>query len=162
MRRVLCDVAQPEVIAYAGTVRDRRLAGDLRVLPSVGRWSVGPVGIFSDCSTRELGRIARAGDVVEVDDGRFLQEGSRLRWVYAVLDGSLALTVADRSFIAVRGGVVGARSAITGDAPDADIVAMTRASVYVTTAREFVGLFRELRGLSEGLARAFAHEPGLP
>jgi CRP-like cAMP-binding protein len=115
---------------------------------------LGNVGIFSSCGPRELQRISRHGTTVAVGTGAVIQSaGTPLKWVYAVLDGSVAANVDGDESLVGGGGAIGVRSALAGERAPTEIVALTRTTLFVLGVREFLGLVTGLPGLGAGVAR---------
>jgi len=117
-------------------------------------------GVFGACSTQELYRIQGRGDVVAVEGGKLVQEAARLQWVYIAFDGTLAIVGGEHACVVDSGGVIGARTALVGDPPTVSVTALTDATFFVTTTREFLGLLHRSPGLGFGIARHLAAEPG--
>lgn len=117
-------------------------------------------GVFGACSTQELYRIQRQGDVVEVEGGVVVQEASRLQWVYIPLGGTLTMTAGEQVCVVGSSGVIGARTALIGNPPTVSVVALANATFFVTTTRKFLGLLHRSPGLGFGIARHLAEEPG--
>jgi CRP-like cAMP-binding protein len=92
--------------------------------------------------------------IVAVEAGAMVQPaGTRLQWIYLVLDGEVAVGFDRDDRLIGAGGVIGARSALAGDRAPAEIVALTRTTLFVLGLREFLGLLSSLPGLGFGVAR---------
>ena len=122
---------------------------------------IGSSGLLAACSRRELAQIARRCDVVEVEGGVPVQALQPLHWIYLVMDGLLAASNSESSFIVGSDGAIGVRSAMACRMPLVSIVAMNDSTLLTMPIPDFVGLVGTLRGLTLGTARHLARGPAL-
>jgi hypothetical protein len=73
---------------------------------------IGSSDLFAGCCRRELAQITRRCDVVEVEGGVPVQDHQPLHWIYVVMDGLLAASNSESSFIVGSDGAIGVRSAM--------------------------------------------------
>ncbi|HET6811209.1 MAG TPA: S16 family serine protease [Acidimicrobiales bacterium] len=79
--------------------------------------------VFAGCDRRQLGRLARWGDVVQVDEGEVVLREDHADWWFAVvLDGALSLTRAGRPVATVGVGQHVGADAIVGLRPQPNTV----------------------------------------
>ena len=116
-------------------------------------------GPFASCSARELDRVNRRGDVVEIPADTVVQAPTLLHWVYVVFDGVLAVDTGATALLVQEGGAIGVRGALLGGTVAVSITALLDSTFYVTTNREFAALARGLRGVALGAARHLDDRP---
>jgi CRP/FNR family transcriptional regulator, cyclic AMP receptor protein len=100
------------------------------------------VGLFADCSTRELQGIARICTREQVDEGAVLtKQGDPGRECFVIADGSAAVLIESREVATVGpGDCVGELSLLDGGRRTATVIARTPMTLYVLTAAEFRSL----------------------
>jgi CRP-like cAMP-binding protein len=117
---------------------------------------LGDVALFRTCSTTELCRVRRNGDIAKVRAQTTIQSDASLDWVYVVLDGTVRLTELGQHVLLGPGDVAGACSSLAGTRPRVDMVAVTDVTLFVLGRREFLGLARNMPGLGFGVAQFLA------
>lgn len=97
------------------------------------------VPLFESCSKRELGRVAKAGRVIDVADGTLIADQGQLgREAYVILDGNVAVKRANRKIAEIGAGdVVGELSLLDHGPRTASVVAMGDCSLFVLDSKEF-------------------------
>jgi CRP/FNR family transcriptional regulator, cyclic AMP receptor protein len=97
------------------------------------------VPLFESCSKRELGRVAKAGRVVEVDDGNLIaDQGQMGREAFVILSGQVAIKRGGRKIADMgRGDVVGELSLLDHGPRTASVVATTDCKLFVLEQKEF-------------------------
>lgn len=97
------------------------------------------VPLFESCSKRELGRIAKAGRVVDVDDGTLIaDQGQMGREAFVILDGSVAVRRGGRKIADIgHGDVVGELSLLDHGPRTASVVATGDSTLFVLESKEF-------------------------
>jgi CRP/FNR family cyclic AMP-dependent transcriptional regulator len=117
------------------------------------------VGLFADCSTRELQRIARICTRDQADKGTVLtKQGDAGRECFVIADGSAAVEIDGRDVATVGpGDCVGEMALLDGGPRTATVTARTPMTMYVLTAAEFRTLLDAspsiLRKMTMSLAR---------
>jgi CRP/FNR family cyclic AMP-dependent transcriptional regulator len=103
------------------------------------------VPLFSHCSKRELARIARLADEVDLPAGRMLtREGARGREFFVLLEGTAAVRRGARTLPPLGpGDFVGEIALVTDTARTATVTATSPVRALVVTDREFRRLLRE-------------------
>jgi CRP-like cAMP-binding protein len=127
------------------------------------------VGLFADCSTRELEGIARICTSVQVDDGTVLtRQGDPGRECFVIADGSAAVEIDGEEVATVGpGDCVGEMSLLDGGRRTATVIARSPMTLYVLTAAEFRAVLDASlsipRKILTSLARRLRHaEAGRP
>ena len=116
------------------------------------------VPLFSSCSTRDLQKIARAGDEVVMPAGSVIvDQGQTGREAFVILDGT-ALVKRNNKKVAVlsSGAVVGELSLLDHGPRTATVVAETDVSLLVIGQRQFLGVLDEVPALSHKLMSTLA------
>jgi CRP/FNR family cyclic AMP-dependent transcriptional regulator len=117
------------------------------------------VPMFSACSGRELGLIAKYADELEVDAGeQLIKEGEAGREFYVIVEGKASLTRGGREIAVLGpGSYFGELSLLDGQKRDATVTTSTPADLLVVGQREFVTLLQDVpqitRKLLAGMAR---------
>jgi hypothetical protein len=101
-------------------------------------------------------RLVRIGDVVVADAGVVVQPACRPLWVYFVLDGMLAVTCDDGTYVVGAGELVGARAALSGRQPVVGIESLSPCRFFVLASQGFQSMMRQHAGLAFGVARHLA------
>jgi len=116
------------------------------------------VPLFSSCSTRDLQKIARAGDEVVMPAGSVIvDQGQTGREAFVILDGT-ALVKRNNKKVAVlgSGAVVGELSLLDHGPRTATVIAETDVSLLVIGQRQFLGVLDEVPALSHKLMSTLA------
>lgn len=119
------------------------------------------VGLFSACTNKELGEIAKLVDEVEVDEGTVLtKEGSSGREFFAIADGTAEVTLREEKLAELGPGQFFGEMALLDQGPrSATVTAATDMKLYALDARRFSTLLdrhpavarKILRGLAQRL-----------
>jgi CRP-like cAMP-binding protein len=116
------------------------------------------VPLFSSCSTRDLQKIARAGDEVVMPAGSVIvDQGQTGREAFVILSGT-ALVKRNNKKVAVlgSGAVVGELSLLDHGPRTATVVAETDVSLLVIGQRQFLGVIDEVPALGHKLMSTLA------
>jgi CRP-like cAMP-binding protein len=116
------------------------------------------VPLFSSCSTRDLQKIAKAGDEVVMPAGSVIvDQGQTGREAFVILDGT-ALVKRNNKKVAVlgSGAVVGELSLLDHGPRTATVVAETDVSLLVIGQRQFLGVIDEVPALAHKLMSTLA------
>ena len=116
------------------------------------------VPLFSSCSTRDLQKIAKAGDEVVMPAGSVIvDQGQTGREAFVILDGT-ALVKRNNKKVAVlgSGAVVGELSLLDHGPRTATVVAETDVSLLVIGQRQFLCVIDEVPALSHKLMATLA------
>lgn len=116
------------------------------------------VPLFAACSKKDLEKIARATDEIEVDAGRVLcQEGQTGREFFLILAGKAAVKRGNRKITTLGTGQYFGEMALLDHGPrSASVIADTPMSLLVLGQREFGGLIDEVPGLAHKLLASMA------
>jgi CRP/FNR family cyclic AMP-dependent transcriptional regulator len=117
------------------------------------------VPMFSACSRKDLGLIAKYADELEVDAGEVVvREGDAGREFYVVVEGKAKVTRNGREIAVLGpGSYFGELSLLDGQKRDASVTTTTPADLLVVGIREFATLLEDVpqitRKLLAGMAR---------
>lgn len=120
---------------------------------------LGQVPMFSACSRKDLGLIARYADELSVDAGQqLIGEGETGREFYVIVEGKASVTRKGREIATLGpGSYFGELSLLDGQRRDATVKTTTPADLLVIGTREFVTLLEDIpqitRKLLAGMAR---------
>lgn len=108
------------------------------------------VPLFSACSKRELGKIAKAGDELTVDDGFVLtSQGDAGRECYVIVEGKAIVRRGNRKVATLGpGDCVGELALLDHGPRTATVVAEGPMTLFVIGARQFAGVIDEVPALS--------------
>ena len=115
--------------------------------------------MFSACSGKDLGLIARYADELSVDAGQeIIREGDSGREFYVIVEGKASLTRNGREIAVLGpGSYFGELALLDGQKRDASVTTTTPAELLVVGIREFVTLLEDVpqitRKLLAGMAR---------
>jgi CRP-like cAMP-binding protein len=120
--------------------------------------SLAQVPLFSSMSKRDLQKIAKASDEVDVPSGRVLiEQGTRGREAFVVIDGSATVKRNGRKVATVGPGAhFGELALLDGGTRTATIVADSDMKVLVIGQREFSGVLDEVPGLAHKVLASLA------
>ena len=117
------------------------------------------VPMFSACSRKDLGLIAKYADELNVDaDEVLVREGDTGREFYVVVEGKAKVTRKGREIAVLGpGSYFGELSLLDGEKRDASVTSTTPADLLVVGIREFSTLLEDVpqitRKLLAGMAR---------
>jgi CRP/FNR family transcriptional regulator, cyclic AMP receptor protein len=115
--------------------------------------------MFSACSRKDLGLIARYAEELSVDAGQdLIQEGEAGREFYVIVEGKASLTRRGREVAVLGpGSYFGELALLDGQRRDATVTTTTPTELLVVGIREFVTLLEDVpqitRKLLAGMAR---------
>lgn len=116
------------------------------------------VPLFSACSRKDLGLVARRADEIEVDTGKVLiAEGAHGHEFFVVMDGTADVTRNNKKVATLGPGTSFGELALLDKEPrNATVVATTPMRLVVLGQREFGGLLDEVPGFSRKLLAGMA------
>lgn len=114
--------------------------------------------LFSACSKRELSKLARASDELEVDGGRVLvDQGEAGREAFVVLDGTATVKRNNRKIATLGPGDHFGELALLDRGPrTASVVADGPMRLLVLSSRDFGGVLDEVPSIAHKLMAALA------
>jgi CRP/FNR family transcriptional regulator, cyclic AMP receptor protein len=117
------------------------------------------VPLFSAASRKDLQRIARASDEIDVKAGRVLVEQGRLgHEFFLILDGKASVRRNNRKIAELGAGQYFGELSLLDKGPrDATVVADTDMKLLVLGQREFLGVLDDVPSLSYKILRIMAH-----
>src|SRR3954465_8146922 len=120
---------------------------------------LGDVPLFSACSRKDLQRIAKASDEVEVKAGRVLvDQGRPGHEFFLILEGTATVRRNNRKVAQLGPGqYFGELSLLDRGPRTASVVADTDMRVLVLGQREFLGVLDDVPGLAYKILRIMAH-----
>lgn len=124
------------------------------MLPAMRRESyldhLASVPLFSACSKRELGKIAKAGDELTVDAGHTLTvQGDAGREAYVIVDGTATVKRGSRKIATVGpGDAVGELALLDHGPRTATVTADGPMTLFVLGSRQFAGVVEEVPSLA--------------
>lgn len=116
------------------------------------------VPLFSACSKKDLQKVARASDEIDVPAGKVLcQEGKTGREFFLILEGTALVKRNGRKVASLGKGQFFGEMALLDRGPrSATVEADTDMTLLVLGQREFGGLVDEVAGLAHKLLAAMA------
>jgi CRP-like cAMP-binding protein len=116
------------------------------------------VPLFSACSRKDLQRIAKASDEVEVKAGRTLvDQGKTGHEFFLILDGTATVRANNRKVASLGPGqYFGELSLLSREPRDASVVADTDMKLLILGQREFTGLLDSIPGLASKILAIMA------
>jgi CRP-like cAMP-binding protein len=116
------------------------------------------IPMFSQCSKRELGALARLVEEVDIAEGRVLtREGSPGNEFFAIISGQATVTRKGRRITVLGPGDSFGELALLNPGPrDATVTAVTPMRVAVLGRREFSGALAEVPSLARKIMMAMA------
>jgi len=120
--------------------------------------SLSQVPLFSSMSKKDLQKIAKASDEVDIPSGRVLiEQGTRGREAFVVIDGTATVKRNGRKVATLGPGAhFGELALLDGGSRTATIVADTDMKVLVIGQREFSGVLDEVPGLAHKVLASMA------
>jgi len=108
------------------------------------------IRLFSACTKRDLQKIARATDEIEVEPGRELTvQGEPGHECFVIVDGTASVVIGDRHVAELGpGDHFGELALLDGGPRTATVVALTPMHVLVISQRAFFSLVDEVPGLA--------------
>ena len=116
------------------------------------------VPLFSACSRKDLKRIAKASDEVEVKSGRVLvDQGKTGHEFFLILDGTATVRRNDRKVAELGpGSYFGELALLSREPRDASVVASSDMKLLILGQREFTGLIDSVPGLASKILAIMA------
>ena len=116
------------------------------------------VPLFSALSRKDLQRIAKASDEVDVKAGRVLvDQGKTGHEFFLILDGSASVRRNNRKVATLKAGqYFGELSLLSREPRDASVVADTDMKLLILGQREFTGLLDSVPGLASKILAIMA------
>ena len=116
------------------------------------------VPLFSACSRRELGKIAKAGDELKVKAGHVLtSQGDAGREAYVIVDGTATVKRGNRKVATLGPGESVGELALLDHGPrTATVVADTDMTLFVVGARQFAAVLEDVPTLSRKVMATLA------
>jgi CRP-like cAMP-binding protein len=116
------------------------------------------VPMFSACSRKDLGTVARYADELSVDAGQVLiKEGDAGREFYVIVEGKASLTRGGREIAVLGpGSYFGELALLDGQKRDATVTTSTPTELLVVGIREFATLLEDVPQLSRKLLAGMA------
>ena len=119
---------------------------------------LGDVPLFSACSRKDLQKIAKASDEVEVAAGRVLvDQGKTGHEFFLILDGTATVRANNRKVATLGGGdYFGELALLSREPRDASVTADTDMKLLILGQREFTGLLDSIPGLASKILAIMA------
>ena len=116
------------------------------------------VPLFSSCSTKELERIAKAGDEITVPEGHVLcDQGQTGREAFVILSGSALVKRNGKKITIVGpGSMVGELSLLDHGPRTATVTTNSECTLLVVDQRQFAAVLADVPTLSRKLLAALA------
>lgn len=116
------------------------------------------VSLFSACSGRDLQRIAKASDTVDIESGaQLMDQGEVGRQAFIILEGTAVVRRGGRKVAVLGpGDTAGELSLLDLGPRTASVIATSDMRVLVLTARALTALIDETPGLARKLLAAMA------
>ena len=116
------------------------------------------VALFSSCSTKDLEKIAKAGDEVTLPAGTLVvDQGQTGREAYVILSGSATVKRNGKKVATLSGGsVVGELSLLDHGPRTASVIADTELEVLVIGQRQFLAVIDAIPALAHKLLATLA------
>ena len=116
------------------------------------------VPLFSACSRKDLQKIAKASDEVQVKAGRVLvDQGKTGHEFFLILDGSAVVRANNRKVASLGSGdYFGELALLSREPRDASVTADTDMKLLILGQREFTGLLDTIPGLASKILSIMA------
>ena len=116
------------------------------------------ISLFSALSRKELQRVAKASDVVDVKEGHeLIRQGDVGREMFVIVEGTATVKRNSRKIgTAGPGSAIGELSLLDKGPRTATVTADTDCRVVVLGAREFAGVLDEVPGIAHKIMAALA------
>ena len=116
------------------------------------------VPLFSACSRKDLQKIAKASDEVEVKAGRVLvDQGKTGHEFFLILDGQASVRANNRKVASLGpGNYFGELALLSREPRDASVIADSDMKLLILGQREFTGLLDSIPGLASKILATMA------
>ncbi|MFM9036892.1 MAG: cyclic nucleotide-binding domain-containing protein [Actinomycetota bacterium] len=116
------------------------------------------VALFSSCSTKDLEKIAKAGDEVTLDAGSVIvDQGQTGREAFVIISGSATVKRNGKKVATLgAGSVVGELSLLDHGPRTATVVADTECTMLVISQRQFLAVIDAIPAISHKLLATLA------
>lgn len=116
------------------------------------------VPLFSACSRRDLGKIAKAGDELVVEAGdKLITQGDAGRECFVVVEGTATVKRGNRKVASLGpGDCIGEMALLDHGPRTATVVADGKMTLFVIGARQFAGVLEDVPALSRKVMAALA------
>ncbi|MEY2642319.1 MAG: cyclic nucleotide-binding domain-containing protein [Ilumatobacteraceae bacterium] len=116
------------------------------------------VALFSSCSTKDLEKIAKAGDEVKMDAGSVIvDQGQTGREAFVIISGSATVKRNGKKVATLgAGSVVGELSLLDHGPRTATVVADTECTMLVISQRQFLAVIDAIPAISHKLLATLA------
>jgi CRP-like cAMP-binding protein len=116
------------------------------------------VALFSSCSTKDLEKIAKAGDEVTLDAGTVIvDQGQTGREAFVIISGSATVKRNGKKVATLgAGSVVGELSLLDHGPRTATVVADTECTMLVISQRQFLAVIDAIPAISHKLLATLA------
>ena len=116
------------------------------------------VALFSSCSTKDLEKIAKAGDEVTLDAGSVIvDQGQTGREAFVIISGSATVKRNGKKVATLgSGSVVGELSLLDHGPRTATVVADTECTMLVISQRQFLAVIDAIPAISHKLLATLA------
>ena len=116
------------------------------------------VALFSSCSTKDLEKIAKAGDEVKMDAGSVIvDQGQTGREAFVIIKGSATVKRNGKKVATLgAGSVVGELSLLDHGPRTATVVADTECTMLVISQRQFLAVIDAIPAISHKLLATLA------
>ncbi|MCE2764681.1 MAG: cyclic nucleotide-binding domain-containing protein [Ilumatobacteraceae bacterium] len=116
------------------------------------------VALFSSCSTKDLEKIAKAGDEVTLDAGAVIvDQGQTGREAFVIISGSATVKRNGKKVATLgAGSVVGELSLLDHGPRTATVVADTECTMLVISQRQFLAVIDAIPAISHKLLATLA------
>ena len=118
------------------------------------------VSLFESCSTRDLQKIGRAVDELQIEAGReIVTQGTTGREAFVVVEGEAVVKRGGKKIATMGpGDHFGELALLDGGPRTASVIAQTDMRVLVLGQREFAGLLDEVPGLAHKILTTLARK----
>ncbi len=116
------------------------------------------VPLFSSCSTRDLGKIAKAADRITLSAGTtMITQGTAGKQAYVIIDGTATVKRNGKKIATIQSGaMVGELSLLDRGSRTATVVCDTDCDVLVIDARHLFAVIDEVPAMAHKLLSALA------
>ena len=116
------------------------------------------VPLFSSCSTRDLGKIAKAADRITLSAGTtMITQGTAGKQAYVILDGAATVKRNGKKIATIQSGsIVGELSLLHRGSRTATVVCETECTFLLLDQRRFLGVVDDVPALAHKLLASLA------
>lgn len=120
--------------------------------------SLKSVSLFSNCSKKELEKVAKASDEVTMTEGTLIaDQGQTGREAFVILEGEVTVKRNGRKVATLGAGdVVGEMSLLDKGPRTASVVAATEVTLLVIDSRRFLSVIDDIPSISHKLLASLA------